>query len=262
MSDDYQLRKDIDRFRLFLDEVEGALESKGIMDLDIKALLSNYYDQSEIDVLLGNIIYDLENERFYKLWCSNYNPLKGDKVTVSVQTTNYKGALVPNHSFDLIIDDNVVVNLVTDSNGSCSYQYTCNSAGEHKFSVGNNNVFIKVTHDTGWEILKLSNNVEAYSSSQTPQIRLKDGLVAIRGAVKKKTNITAANRYVVATLPVMYRPSYDVNIVQQGTSVNRFNLQIKSNGEMIVERYSANSNSAQVIPNEHWLNLNAMYMVD
>ena len=49
MSDDYQLRKDIDRFKSFLDELDYTLQQKDILDLDIGKLFDEYYDSSVID---------------------------------------------------------------------------------------------------------------------------------------------------------------------------------------------------------------------
>ena len=58
MYDDYQLRKDVDRFRQVMDTLESALESKyGIGDLDLNELLGQFYDKSEIEEII---------KRFYK----------------------------------------------------------------------------------------------------------------------------------------------------------------------------------------------------
>ncbi len=119
-----------------------------------------------------------------------------------------------------------------------------------------------VVTDTGWLLLTLnSSDVQQYSVDAKPRIRLKDGVVWISGAVKKQTSISNQTSYKVATLPEEYRPTYTHNFVQQGTGVNRFNLNIKTNGEIIVERYSDNDTTAQTIPNEHWLNLNCSYHI-
>lgn len=49
MSDDYQIRKDIDRAKLFLNNLEEVLEVKyGLTAQDIKELFSMYYDKSEV----------------------------------------------------------------------------------------------------------------------------------------------------------------------------------------------------------------------
>ena len=60
MSDEYQLRKDIDRFKSFLDALEYSLQERGINDLNIEELLRNYYDKSDIDIIeedVANVDY-------------------------------------------------------------------------------------------------------------------------------------------------------------------------------------------------------------
>ena len=58
MSDDYRMRKDIDRFSLFLDNLETELKQKyGTSDL--RNALSVFYDSSEVDVFINKLNNDL-----------------------------------------------------------------------------------------------------------------------------------------------------------------------------------------------------------
>lgn len=52
---DYEFRKDIDRFKKFLDDLEVELARRGILNLDLTQLLAKYYDKSEVDILLQHI---------------------------------------------------------------------------------------------------------------------------------------------------------------------------------------------------------------
>lgn len=52
---EYDLRKDVDRFKKFLDDLERELAEQGVLNLDLKALLGRYYDKSEVDILLRQI---------------------------------------------------------------------------------------------------------------------------------------------------------------------------------------------------------------
>ena len=62
MSDEYQLRKDIDRFKGFLDALEYTLNTKyGISADDIEQLLSRFYDVSDIDLLKIKLNNDLDS---------------------------------------------------------------------------------------------------------------------------------------------------------------------------------------------------------
>ena len=52
---EYNLRKDIDRFKHFLDLLEAKLTEKGITNLDIVALMDKYYDESDVETLIQQI---------------------------------------------------------------------------------------------------------------------------------------------------------------------------------------------------------------
>ena len=47
---EYDLRKDIDRFKHFLDVLEVNLQKQGITDLNLMEMFDKFYDQSEVDV--------------------------------------------------------------------------------------------------------------------------------------------------------------------------------------------------------------------
>ena len=47
---EYDLRKDIDRFKHFLDVLEVNLQKQGINDLNLMDMFDKFYDQSEVDV--------------------------------------------------------------------------------------------------------------------------------------------------------------------------------------------------------------------
>ena len=51
MNVDYILRKDIDRFKIFLDELEALMEEKGIDSNDIEELLSQYCDIQTLELV-------------------------------------------------------------------------------------------------------------------------------------------------------------------------------------------------------------------
>lgn len=63
MSDEYQLRKDIDRFKKFLDQLEAVLYTKlNIDDLDVNNWLDEYYTSGEIDTLLSNLLMNIDEK--------------------------------------------------------------------------------------------------------------------------------------------------------------------------------------------------------
>lgn len=48
--EDYQLRKDIDRFKYFLDTLEAELAKQGITTINFSEILNTIYDKSEVDL--------------------------------------------------------------------------------------------------------------------------------------------------------------------------------------------------------------------
>ncbi|WP_458456067.1 hypothetical protein [Methanobrevibacter sp.] len=63
MSDEYQLRKDVDRFKKFLDQLESSISSKlDIDDFTISSWLDNYYTSGDIDTLLSNLVENIDEK--------------------------------------------------------------------------------------------------------------------------------------------------------------------------------------------------------
>lgn len=90
---EYELRKDIDRFKNFLDTLERKLLEKGITDLDLVALLDKYYDKSDVDVLVNRIVageidltdYVKKSEAEFDFSYSWGNPLlEEDSITIDI----------------------------------------------------------------------------------------------------------------------------------------------------------------------------------
>ena len=88
MNVDYILRKDIDRFRIFLDELEALMEEKGIGSNDIEELLSQYCDMQTLELVrdeLMSMITQYEPSNTFSL--SNFKEVDGfvgSGVTVKV----------------------------------------------------------------------------------------------------------------------------------------------------------------------------------
>ena len=88
MNVDYILRKDIDRFKIFLDELEALMEEKGIDSNDIEELLSQYCDMQQLEIVrneLMSMITQYEPSNTFSL--SNFKEVDGfvsSGVTVKV----------------------------------------------------------------------------------------------------------------------------------------------------------------------------------
>lgn len=125
MSDDYQLRKDIDKFKKFLNDLQALMDSKGIEDLDIQSLLSQYYDMSEVDISnseINNRIDELNN--------------KISNVDININT-NLSQLLMPNIDVTEVayligngVDTEQLNQLTENGYDISTIQYVYNSAGE------------------------------------------------------------------------------------------------------------------------------------
>lgn len=88
MNVDYILRKDIDRFKIFLDELEALMEEKGIDSNDLEELLSQYCDMQTLELVrdeLISMITQYEPSNTFSL--SNFKEVDGfvsSGVTVKV----------------------------------------------------------------------------------------------------------------------------------------------------------------------------------
>ena len=125
MSDDYQLRKDIDKFKKFLNDLQALMDSKGIEDLDIQSLLSQYYDMSEVDISNSEI-----NNRIDAL---------NDKISnVDINiNTKLSQLLMPNIDVTEVayligngVDTEQLNQLTENGYDISTIQYVYNSAGE------------------------------------------------------------------------------------------------------------------------------------
>ena len=125
MSDDYQLRKDIDKFKKFLNDLQALMDSKGIEDLDIQSLLSQYYDMSEVDISnseINNRIDELDN--------------KISNVDININT-KLSQLLLPNIDVTEVayligngVDTEQLNQLTENGYDISTIQYVYNSAGE------------------------------------------------------------------------------------------------------------------------------------
>lgn len=103
METDYQVRKDIDRFKQFLDGLESDLADRGLMAFDLNELLSRYYDKSEVEMLLADVETgginlsdyvkkdDLTNNAEYDIDLNLNFGLSGldDNITIDMDIVNY-----------------------------------------------------------------------------------------------------------------------------------------------------------------------------
>lgn len=97
---DYELRKDIDRFKHFLDVLEVELKNQGVTSLNLMEMFGKFYDKSEVDVSNAILNADLEI-------------LSDDLIEFKTTLLNLKGNLV-SFNQELIDFDSDNTNLAED----------------------------------------------------------------------------------------------------------------------------------------------------
>lgn len=114
--------------------------------------------------------------------------------------------------------------------------------------------------DSGWVNCTLGNGISQYGSGHpAAQVRKIGNIVFLRGIVTNSTTWTTHDS--IITIPSGFRPAYSVDIVQQGSGSNRFNLIVSVSGPCKAERYSNNTTISNTVPLNSWLNLYGSWLV-
>lgn len=156
----------------------------------------------------------------------------------------------------LVISDN------TDKNGRIIYSPQSSSDVYMKNKVmGNWSPFVKVTTNyssTGWQDLPLTNGIQEYSSSYTPQFKLVEMndmiMFSLRGAIK---NVTSSRQMFAQIPPYILRKLVPPHPYVQSGSVKKgeatfVRLSVERNGEVGIVAFSK--------PNE--MNASDFYPID
>ena len=118
-----------------------------------------------------------------------------------------------------------------------------------------------VLSDTGWIEATLSSAFANYYTDQTVQYRRVGQVVEIRGAVKPTAQIAAGGTGVIFTLPEGFRPSRQINKLQQGTDSNIWLMTVGIDGTVQLARYRTGS-TANAIATTVWLNVPITFTVE
>lgn len=129
MNVDYILRKDIDRFKIFLDELEALMEEKGIDSNDIEELLSQYCDMQTLELVrdeLMSMITQYEPSNTFSL--SNFKEVDGfvgSGVTVKVYSDGLSVFVTFNGTAKMTANGNKVVGSINSAYApSSNYVYS------------------------------------------------------------------------------------------------------------------------------------------
>lgn len=116
-------------------------------------------------------------------------------------------------------------------------------------------------NDTGWIDATLTSSFTMYSTDDVCQYRKIGKYVQLRGVVKPTAALAGSfTGVVIFTLPTEFIPSRPCNFVCQGSSVNRWLLQVNADGEVTFARYGTSS-LAQAGVNA-WLTFDVGYLID
>lgn len=200
----------------------------------------------------------------YDISLSDYNVSTGDSITVTVAVTNMSGSSVNNHNVIVYKDGTVWKTGRTNNNGLFSSTYTIDSTGLITFSVKNQKIqcFVEIPiEDTGWIDFPINTVNFVHYPNQTVQYRRIGKAVHIRGVAKTNTILYhLPEGKSMGSLPEGFRPSGIEVIVNQGSSMSKFVLRIKPNGDlMLVDMYSSEDTT---IAEGIGINCNATFFID
>ena len=129
MNVDYILRKDIDRFKIFLDELEALMQEKGIDSNDIEELLSQYCDMQTLELVrdeLMSMITQYEPSNTFSL--SNFKEVDGfvsSGVTVKVYSDGLSVFVTFNGTATMTANGNKVIGSINSAYApSSDYVYS------------------------------------------------------------------------------------------------------------------------------------------
>lgn len=98
-----------------------------------------------------------------------------------------------------------------------------------------------VKFSSQWVNLSLGSSFEPYTSGVYPRYKVVGNTVFLQGTVKPKSTISAGSTASICTLPVGARPSRTVQLVCQGSGMNRWLLAIGADGNVTFSRYGITS---------------------
>ena len=119
------------------------------------------------------------------------------------------------------------------------------------------------TEDSGWQTASLTGDFKAYqdNSKYTPRYRKIGKVVEIEGVVSPTKTLTGSGTQVtIFTLPTDFMPSESRYAVCQGSGINRWVLQVNTNGTVTFSRYGKADYTD--INAGDWLPFNITYMID
>lgn len=160
----------------------------------------------EIVNWLKNWFTPKDEEYYYDMTVSNYNPTIDSNITVGVYVTDGNGDPVNNHSFQLWIGDSTSVTLTTDSQGYAGYTYNCSDWGVRRFSVGTSVTFIKVG---GWKRVANETQYQVYENVDSYYV-----------VINTSVTFSSTSWAGVFTIPEPYRPLIHIPLSCTDKQVN------------------------------------------
>lgn len=122
--------------------------------------------------------------------------------------------------------------------------------------------WIQTVGDTGWIYPTLGSAFTAYSDDSKPCYRRVGKWVEIRGAVKPTAAIAGSSeQYDIFTLPVGFRPSFQVTLPMQGSGSFSWLIAVKAGGGVTFARYN---NGAEYVDTSttSWLPFQVVFIAE
>ena len=244
MSNEYQLRKDIDTLYNLIYDVDSS---------QMKLVLKSEYidDRTTFDTYINTIFTELNSKS------DNGHGHNDTDITLTGTFAQETGITKLNNAFDIVaLSSEYRTNKVSawsDTPTNTNYP----SEKLVKDSLDNKE---PLHTDSGWQSPTYETGFSDYGSTNKLLYRKVGNVVMIQGYFKNTATISSTSAPTIfATIPSAYRPSVDVITVQPTGGIQKYNFYVDSGGELALSHYG--TTSADSVPSNTVFMANVTYMI-
>lgn len=110
--------------------------------------------------------------------------------------------------------------------------------------------------DSGWITCNVASGLSAYDTNGTPKVRRKNGIVYLQGCLRNSSAFSEWDNFI--TFRSDFAPERTCEFIMQGSNLNRWLLEVRSDGTCKFHRYG--TTSATNVGAGSWLNIYASWV--